>query len=405
MRIFILQLILTTAVLGTVNNSIAQAKIGANPNKIVAGAKLQVDGDNTTATPAKLIVTGSGNMGIGTAAPGTLLDVNGAITNRETAVAVSANAATIPANTSLVQLTGSATASIALTAPTPPNAGQRLIVYNNTSGGFAATLNGYSLPNGQVMEFTYSNSGWRANNGGAIAIAPNTYWGTTGNSSTVAASNFIGTTDNIDFITRTNNIERMRVTGSGNVGIGTNLPNTKLEVSSGSSSVSGLRFTNMNNATTSTTNTAALGVDASGNVVVNALTSKYKTFLIDANTATNSEILIGNMGFQYAGTTCTNGNSYLQYRSISGTQYGVFHNAYSTNQAGAGALIANFPVASITTTYTNLTVLPVNCVNDGALSFVYFSVTDKLFYNVTMYISDGNGSASAQGYILVEIHK
>jgi len=51
------------------------------------------------------------------------------------------------------------------------------------------------------------------------ANSPN--WTTTGNSGTLPAVNFIGTTDATDFVTRTNNTERMRVFSSGKVGIGT----------------------------------------------------------------------------------------------------------------------------------------------------------------------------------------
>lgn len=43
----------------------AQVKIGVNPTQIVTGAKLQMDGDNTTSTDAKFIVNGSGNVGVG----------------------------------------------------------------------------------------------------------------------------------------------------------------------------------------------------------------------------------------------------------------------------------------------------------------------------------------------------
>ena len=57
------------------------------------------------------------NVGVGTNVPGTKLDVNGAITLRETSLAVVANAATIPSNVSQVRLTGAATATITLTAP------------------------------------------------------------------------------------------------------------------------------------------------------------------------------------------------------------------------------------------------------------------------------------------------
>ncbi len=101
-------------------------------------------------------------VGIGTTTPGTTLDVNGAITNRETQIAVSSNTATIPANTSMVQLTGTATAAITITAPAAPNAGQRLIIFNNSSGGFGGILNSITIPSGQAGEFIYSSDNWHS---------------------------------------------------------------------------------------------------------------------------------------------------------------------------------------------------------------------------------------------------
>ena len=134
---------------------------------------MQVDGDNTTSTNAKLIVTGSGNVGVGTANPGTTLDVNGALTNRETEVTVSGNAVTIPANTSMVRITGTATNSISVTVPAAPKPGQRLIVFNNTVGGFGSVLNSISVPNGKALEFVYSGGGWQSiNTINAPAILP-----------------------------------------------------------------------------------------------------------------------------------------------------------------------------------------------------------------------------------------
>lgn len=56
-------------------------------------------------------------------------------------------------------------------------------------------------------------------------------WSLTGNTGTSAVTNFIGTTDAVDFVTRTSNTERMRITSAGNVGIGTVAPPAKLTVS------------------------------------------------------------------------------------------------------------------------------------------------------------------------------
>ncbi|MBP1617594.1 MAG: hypothetical protein H6Q14_1421 [Bacteroidetes bacterium] len=58
------------------------------------------------------------------------------------------------------------------------------------------------------------------------------------------------------------------VTAQGYVGIGTTSPSSKLQIKSGTSGLSGLKFDNINNATATTSGTALLGVDASGNVVV-----------------------------------------------------------------------------------------------------------------------------------------
>ena len=48
----------------------------------------------------------------------------------------------------------------------------------------------------------------------------NNDWHLTGNTGTSAATNFIGTTDNVDFVTRTNNIQRTRIINDGRMKIG-----------------------------------------------------------------------------------------------------------------------------------------------------------------------------------------
>ena len=56
-------------------------------------------------------------------------------------------------------------------------------------------------------------------------------WKLSGNDSSVAGTNFIGTTDSVDFVVKTNNLERVRLAANGNVGIGTINPTQRLEVS------------------------------------------------------------------------------------------------------------------------------------------------------------------------------
>ncbi|MCX6269577.1 MAG: hypothetical protein NTW16_19860 [Bacteroidetes bacterium] len=58
-------------------------------------------------------------------------------------------------------------------------------------------------------------------------------WLLKGNAGTNSATDFIGTTDTTDFVIRTDSIERARVTGLGDIGIGTSTPKQKLELKNG----------------------------------------------------------------------------------------------------------------------------------------------------------------------------
>ncbi len=55
-------------------------------------------------------------------------------------------------------------------------------------------------------------------------------WNITGNAGTSAATNFIGTTDAVDLVARTNNIERLRMLSTGNIGINNVSPGSELDV-------------------------------------------------------------------------------------------------------------------------------------------------------------------------------
>lgn len=76
--------------------------------------------------------------------------------------------------------------------------------------------------------YYWSGSAWIRLYSGTVSA-----WNLTGNSGTNPTSNFVGTSDNQDFVIRTNNTERLRVSNDGNVGIGTSGPWSKLNIKNG----------------------------------------------------------------------------------------------------------------------------------------------------------------------------
>jgi hypothetical protein len=80
------------------------------------------------------------------------------------------------------------------------------IQFNNS--GFGASLISNTLTSGQA---------WTLPNATGTLALTNNVWNATGNVSTVAGTNFIGTTDAIDFVTKTNNTERLRILSTGQV--------------------------------------------------------------------------------------------------------------------------------------------------------------------------------------------
>lgn len=171
-------------------------------------------------------------VGIDTTDPRTALDVNGAITNREVSFTVASNAANINTETSLANLIGTATALITVSSFTPTVNGCRLIVSNNTTGGFGATFAGMTIPNGQAIEFVYSNGAWKTTAGGTGA-ANNIY-----NSNGTLTANRVVTQGTNTLAFTSNSTNGFSVDGTtfsvdavnNRVGVGTASPAVKLDV-------------------------------------------------------------------------------------------------------------------------------------------------------------------------------
>jgi hypothetical protein len=73
-----------------------------------------------------------------------------------------------------------------------------------------------------------------ATNRGLLSTADwttfNNAWSKSGNSGTTAGTNFLGTTDNVGLAFKTNNTEYLRITNTGNFGIGTTNPASKIHI-------------------------------------------------------------------------------------------------------------------------------------------------------------------------------
>ncbi len=97
-----------------------------------------------------------------------------------------------------------------------------LLVYNTASAstGTNAVSPGYYYWDGaKWVRFAYNASG-----------SSSSAWDLLGNAGTNPSTNFLGTTDAQDLVFRTNNLEAVRITTAGNVGIGTINPSASLMV-------------------------------------------------------------------------------------------------------------------------------------------------------------------------------
>lgn len=201
---------------------------------------------STNATQ-RAVIDANGRMGINATTPAAFLDINGDIAYREGTALVlvnGANATITIGSTSHLRITGP-TAAFSIAGFTGGSNGKILTIMNTTSqpmtilhNSAITANNGIYTPNAEnlVLEGQYASLSMQYNStlGRWIVLSysktENTEWKLLGNTGTNATNNFIGTTDAIDFVTRTSNTERMRVTSAGNVGIGIATPSSRLHV-------------------------------------------------------------------------------------------------------------------------------------------------------------------------------
>ncbi|MET0299754.1 MAG: hypothetical protein ABW036_08330 [Flavitalea sp.] len=136
---------------------------------------------------------------------------------------------------------------------------------NTASSDIVATADNGS-ESGNYVDLGINSSGFTNTSSPIIGGANNAYLYSTGNDFVIGNGTAAKA---LRFFTggfATTN-ERMRISGTGQVGIGTQAPTTQLHIATGVAGDGGLRLENLTNASTAVADAAPLGVDATGKVV------------------------------------------------------------------------------------------------------------------------------------------
>jgi uncharacterized protein YaiE (UPF0345 family) len=114
-------------------------------------------------------------------------------------------------------------------------------IYTNSTHQIKATAD-------NALRKEEANSTLFFSDSGVKYLTPHTGWSLTGNSGTTAGTNFVGTSDSVDFVSKTNGIERMRILAhGGKIGIGTSTPAQALDVNGSIQIEKNGSFINFNN--------------------------------------------------------------------------------------------------------------------------------------------------------------
>jgi hypothetical protein len=259
-------------------------------------------------------------IGVGTTTPNSTLDVRGSLSTGYRAFTGNTTAA-VTDNT--LVFTGTLTATLTLPDATAC-AGRAYSIKNSSSNASLLTiattslqtidgLSSWSLSLSNMALMVVSNgTNWYATAESVPGNSSGNSW-TRGGNNVSSLQNF-GTTSNFSIPFISNNTERMRLTNTGFLGIGTNNPSNYLEVSGTNTAtgVSGLRLTSLGTATTAAANSKVLSVNSTGDVIVTN------------NPAASQWLYTGNSGINpatnFLGTTDdkqmiikSNNNSFLEF--------------------------------------------------------------------------------------------
>jgi hypothetical protein len=191
---------------------------------------------DNVASAARMVITGAGNVGIGTSSPYLRFDVRGgAIGQTTTDFATGSTGTVVYMRTGAT--TGNTTFGLIQVGNTGDNIGGNLVL--NQFGGNVGigTTSPFNFGAGHK---TLDVRGDGTTSIGALFVGNSDRTAVLGFYINPNAAGTVGTSSNHALQLVTNDVERMRITSGGFIGIGTSSPATRLEVtSSGSSWISG----------------------------------------------------------------------------------------------------------------------------------------------------------------------
>lgn len=173
--------------------------------------------------------------------------------------------------------------------------------------------------------------------------------------------------------------ERIRILGTGNVGIGTTAPSTLLHIKTGTANDGGLRMENLTNTATVTTGAAVLGVDANGKVVRAKTPLYYYGTSATATTEDVTKIWIADFANNATGTPTVNIPSNVAFSNILSIQV----------TAKGGSSTSTMPIVSVTS--NTLTAVTVRVVESRTLTLLGETLEAHTDTNTRIYIRvEGN---------------